>query len=79
VNVYIYVRKVSCCDEGFLFTDLKMFKPKRIMMVIQPVLLNIRATEFLLETGLKQTFWKIFNLVLNIQVILIPSVTLIPF
>lgn len=65
--------------RDFQFTGSKMFEPGRIIMIIQPVLFNVHATELLLEAGLKQTFWKIFHLVLNIQVILVPSVSLLPY
>lgn len=65
--------------RDFQFTDSKMFKPGMIIIIIQTVLLNINTTEFLSEADLKQTCWKIFNLVLNVQVILIPSVSLITY
>lgn len=77
--MHLYKKDFLLWKGGFWFTDSKMFKPGRIIMIIQSVLLNIHATEFLSEAGLKQTFWKIFNLVLNIQVIWIPSVSLIPY
>lgn len=65
--------------RDFRVTGSKMFKPGRIIVIIQPVLFNVHATELLLEAGLKQTFWKIFHLFLNIQVILVPSVSLLPY
>lgn len=79
MNVYIYTRTFLAVKRDFQFMGSKMLKPGRIIMIIQPVLLNVHAKELLLEAGFKQTSWKIFNLVLNIQVILVPPVSLLPY
>lgn len=46
--------------RDFRVTGSKMFKPGRIIVIIQPFLFNVHATELLLEAGLKQTFGRYF-------------------
>lgn len=57
--MYTFIlERFLAAKRDFQFTDWKMFKPGRIIMVFQPVFLNIHATEFVSETDLKQTFWR---------------------